>query len=247
MTAPMILFSGGLDSTYLLSGMLRTTDVHTLYIRGPQDTTKMLAELDARKRVFEYLERNRPFSVLSDTTVELDTRTLNHTQGEHWLIAATSDGVIDPEKHSELQIGYVIGDCMSIHTKEVTDAWNAMYRLSRATHRKQGHVNIRFPLLEMGLGKEGIVSRINEDLLQRIWVCESPDEDPEFKMTRDLHFNPVGDTTKLYPCGCCVPCRKMAMALHMTGRYTPTKNIADLDKVMIAYAPYTAPKRYEID
>lgn len=55
MKVPLLLFSGGLDSTYLVSYMLAENGpVDILYVNGGQAPEKMRLELEARQRNIQF-------------------------------------------------------------------------------------------------------------------------------------------------------------------------------------------------
>lgn len=199
---PLVVFSGGVDSTYMLHAALVKGDVHTLYIEGRQGEEKSKAEQASRKRIIRYLDElhekgDLKGRILCDTIVEIgisgkrrsffnkdlaedyknwdvcyQSRRVAFNQPLFWLTGI--NWVIDPDIHSEIQIGYIAGDQIVYHLRDMEEAW---VRLMSFTHMEI--VSLDFPL--KFFNKKKIFKYIEPELLKMTWVCELPKVNEESK------------------------------------------------------------------
>lgn len=194
---PLILLSGGLDSTYLLQNQLyQMGGADVLYVNGGQHPIKQDAELKARRKIIDHFNNNYPHKVEAEWEC-LNSRSIvgndNHkwSQPPAWIMGALT--CIQPGRHSELQIGYVNDDSLSFgyNLHHVEKAW---YHLQKISVVAEEPVPIKFPLMYMS--KVEILRNLDKRLLDDIWICETP---------KDI------DT----PCGKCKPCKLMKTTLHL--------------------------------
>lgn len=188
---PLILFSGGNDSTCLLNLALVHSHVYTLYVDASQHEDKIEMELRARAAIFKQLKQDAEHHVLADYGV----RELQQLNGFHgwrmelrqvlpWLIAALY--TVDPEKMSEVQIGYLLDDDIAYKIEVIQRAWKNLWELVF----KEPLVPIRFPFIENRFTKADVLKNLPASLSNKTWVCEMP------KRARKL----------FKPCGFCDPC-----------------------------------------
>lgn len=215
---PLVLFSGGLDSTYLISQYLRVGAVDTLSVQANQSEMKQIREEIARKRVIEELgkmSRRYPFTVNREYM-----RDLNHqftevpdydmVQPISWLTAALI--VTDPKIHSEVAIAYLLGDQAPALRQYIDAFWHAGWKL---LHWNEPIVPLVFPLLDAGLTKRKILDRIDKQLVSHVWSCELPSIRPG----EGVYFSWADveeakkDPRRLKACGKCLPCRLMKHTL----------------------------------
>lgn len=171
MKRPLVLFSGGLDSTALLENILKTGPCDTLYINGSQSSEKAKKELAARKSIIEYLNANSMHKVISDYTpgysINLNSNGCRYSQPVSWLVGAL--GILNQDIHNGLYVGYVYDDggfCRHIPTLE--NIWRDMQMVSKWDKP----VPLHYPLIDTN--KVDILNRIDPELLTKIWVCETP-------------------------------------------------------------------------
>lgn len=188
---PLILFSGGLDSTYLLFEALETTDVDILYVKGPQGDNKITCELNARENILEWLAQNRPFKVRNKDIIDISQATVTqdgkYRQILPWFFGALT--IADSYKHSSVQIAYISSDGSSNHATTIGWAWDY---LGSSTKNKK--VDLAFPLIDVS--KQDIMKRMPYELYKKIWVCEIPE-----KIEND-----VEPTVVWKHCGTCETC-----------------------------------------
>ncbi len=166
---PLVLFSGGLDSTYLLSVLLKTTDVDVLYVSGPQGKLKETHEIRARKKIVAWLNKNKPYSVRTQHHWELPNGVPGYAyrfgQVLPWFYSAMT--VADGLKHTVVNIAYVMGDQVCQHFAEMTWAWDYMKEVCMSKP-----VPLRFPLKDTT--KVQILNQLEPELLKLVWFCETP-------------------------------------------------------------------------
>lgn len=176
---PLLLFSGGLDSTFMLLLALKEGPVHTCYIVGSQYHVKAEVEQIKRQEIISYLEKATGNRVLTDTVVELGvpkyvikerrgnlTPGFKHHSGvwqDHsWGQAAQwMHGLLfasNGNKHSEIQVGNVLGDSISMCLKDMQEAWKFTQMFS-----KVNHIELKFPIALTS--KQHILHQLPSDLL----------------------------------------------------------------------------------
>jgi 7-cyano-7-deazaguanine synthase in queuosine biosynthesis len=192
---PLIVLSGGMDSTYMLWKALEKGDVHTCYIRASQHPNKIPVELEARKSVIEYFTKMTGNKVLTDTIVDLPPIHWNETrkrfpndgfeysdsgsnivkdhkwaQAPLWLFGLLF--VADGKIHSDINIGNVMGDDIALHLGDMKLAWQ-----HTVGYCKANYVPLEFPLRYVD--KTKIVNELPLEVFPKLWVCETPriDED----------------------------------------------------------------------
>ena len=171
---PLLLFSGGLDSTYMLQCALEQGDVETLYVAANQCELKVKRELEARAKIFERLRKIRGGRVIKDHIVKVtvDIKPFSHQMPDHawqqplmWIHGALQ--VSDGYKQSELRIGYVTGDGILSKLNHMTQAWESLQAFT-----KHYTMPVVFPLQHFT--KQNILERLDPRLWEYIWVCEMP-------------------------------------------------------------------------
>jgi hypothetical protein len=202
---PLLLFSGGMDSTYMLWKALETGPVHTLYAFGGQSVIKEHAEKKARDRIMNYMAKHRPFPILSDDEIKIrgvvQCPTDAWEQPYSWFMAALQS--IHPTRMSEVQIGTVLNDDGAPYCGRLQVAWENLLRVIYPQ-------NATVPLLKFpqwNLLKTQIYNELPEALRKMTWVCEVP----------------LWKRERAVPCGCCKPCKTAALTKHYAenGVYPP--------------------------
>ena len=174
MKVPLVLFSGGLDSTYLVSYMLATDGpVDILYVYGGQSEEKMRLELQARDRLIEFMNREYPnkiqrqYEILQPVYLH-DGQSKKWTQPNAWMQGAFR--VLDAGRHNCVRIAYVGSDSAYFgkYLPDVEAQWASMLKVGFYGE----HIPLEFPLLHMS--KLDILEQIDKRLLPMAWVCELP-------------------------------------------------------------------------
>lgn len=216
---PLIVFSGGMDSSFLLYKSLLEGDVHTCYIRGSQGPIKVEAELAARKRLIEIATMLTGNQVLSDTIVHIGFIETNKTtyhstggsysrsefgvfpdsswkQAPQWMfgLGLVADGWV----HSEIRMGYVMFDDINEHLPDMSKAWDYISRFT-----KHHPISLKFPLSKTNKG--AILENMPPEMLQKVWICELPE------FNRKHQF---------IPCGKCPACETILQVIWLWERRT---------------------------
>lgn len=200
---PLVLFSGGLDSTFLLYNYLLKGDVHVCYVINAQHWDKPQVELEARRKLIPILEFETGNKVLSDTVigigtgVEIDRKHVSNQstfvrngdevpdvafgQAFRWLYALNM--VTDGNIHSEVAIGYIMGDQIMGQIHNVRLAWD-----STQCFTKMNPIRLVTPL--QNFSKDAIYREIPKHLMKYIWVCDTP----------------IDGNDGIVACGSCVSC-----------------------------------------
>ena len=205
---PLILFSGGLDSTYGLLCALANSSVDLLIVKSSRLPPGQNAEEIARNAIIDRIKKDTAsgrfqHGIDNIHVVNLDIGTGSLSVGDkfaqlkYWIFSALE--VVNPHIHSHVYVGYVSGDGILPHIHDIKKTWKHLYNVS-----KIGKVKIAFPLLY--LTKQDIVDTlkhsINEDYLRMAWYCEFPDETIVGKGKKKR--------TEFTTCGKCMSCRRMA-------------------------------------
>lgn len=183
---PLLLFSGGLDSTFNLWCRLERTPVDVLYAFGGQSGIKAEAEKKARQRLMELLHKTTRFKVRKEIeAIPMDLLGMpgpvGLSQPPAWLFAALKH--VDPETHSSVEIAYVLGDDALMMRHEIQAAWDNLCLVAKGVK-----VPLTFPL--MRTTKQWVLKHMTAELLEAVWVCEKP---------KRVKRKPVA-------CGTCHPC-----------------------------------------
>jgi hypothetical protein len=188
---PLLLFSGGLDSTTMLATQLMKGPCDVLYVRGHQHPDKIAAELTAREKMFAVINSQQGYKVRKQYDIKVDMGFVPYkhqhkfNQPLTWIIGAMM--VMEPASHSELQIGYCDGDGMLTHLHDVEIAWNALWQFTKMGESPP----VVFPLRYRN--KVEMLGALPPELLAHIWVCEMPSR----------------NAGRVVPCGYrCTPCRR---------------------------------------
>lgn len=204
---PLVLFSTGLDSTYLLECMLYYYGYcDILFVKASQDPLGYAAERMRVDKIIDILEKITKGKVVcryeSDLGLFMNAPEAqkNTQQGLLWVNAALE--IINPNIHSMMVIGYVKEDDMHINGKYLKDIFysSQMYLNHTAIPAKfpmHGDVGLDDTNVGYILDKPTILAAINPMVLPHIWVCESP------KLVNG----------EIKPCKVCKSCRVMKESL----------------------------------
>lgn len=187
---PLLLFSGGLDSTVMLSHALKAGNVEVLYVKGHQDPYKAKLELEARKKIIALLEKRTGNKVLHDYHVRAtsyiepyqgeDGKIVNYNnksfgQVPDWIYGALH--VADGQRHNCLHIGYLKSDVIFPELNKLVMAWTGLNSLASAYP-----IPVCFPY--GSVDKEQMFDMIDQELLSLVWYCEVPQNDKPCKQCR---------------------------------------------------------------
>lgn len=201
---PLILFSGGLDSSYLLQEKLKEGNVEILYVRSALNEIKMEEEIKRRENIIKILEEKTGNKVRDRHLVDLGSAPFGEiadqkfTQPAMWLNGALIAS--DSRKHSELCVGYVNGDSIMFDVGHIHNAWHSLQSVCKTNQV----IPIVFPLAYQY--KQDILRFLEPSVTRLIWYCEMPVKN-KFVDGNDIELS------KVRPCGNCTPCVTMATTL----------------------------------
>lgn len=193
---PLIVWSGGLDSTALVLDAISNKErFHALYVDLENNKIKSKLEKKAREDIIQVVGAEH---FVSDITV-YQPNVISYSgnkQAPIWLAGIVC--AIDPETVSEVRMGYVEYDQFWHIKTEFVNAYNSMFRLCFPENNDV--IPLKFPL--EWETKEGIIKKYYsgefDKLLSLIWVCEWP------KNKKAPHK----------PCNKCHPCARFNQALN---------------------------------
>lgn len=218
---PLLVFSGGLDSSFMLWKALEQGDVYTCYIKATQCQDKIPMELAARKKIIKFFEEKTGHYVLSDTIVDLgnyinvketvahdgsliknwNNVVPDHSFGQAPLWQFGMQFATDGHKHSKVCMGVVMGDQIAMHIGDLLSAWHHTSAFSRVVQ-----VPLEFPL--MYHSKDMILRVMPKEIIPDLWICELPvaagDDQP--------------DGARFVPCERCTACETMAKTVFIWER-----------------------------
>jgi hypothetical protein len=204
---PLVLFSTGLDSTYLLECMLAFYGYcDVLFVKASQCPLGYAAESMRLNKIIDILEKETKGKVVcryeSDLGMFMNAPSYqtNTQQGLFWVNAALE--IIHPDIHSMMVVGYVKEDNMHNNGKYLKEVFHSsqMYLMGKSVPAKfpmHGDVGLDDTDREYIIDKPTILNSINPLMLPHIWVCETP------KLADD----------KIIPCKTCASCKQMKESL----------------------------------
>lgn len=205
---PLLLFSGGLDSSYMLQTYLEQGNVETVYVKGLIGEEKIAKELAARRKIIKVLQEKTGHYVLRDHVVDIGNifngsmPDQGFAQPPMWIVGALQ--VSDHTKHSHLAIGYVSGDQVACMIPYIVATWDNLQYFA-----KGGRIPVEFPLQLKR--KTDILCQIWPQVVQHVWVCELPVWWRNGK--RLYYYDGAGGQIKA--CGKCAACVTSAGTMAM--------------------------------
>lgn len=170
---PLVLFSGGLDSTYLVSTLLQSGPVDVIYVNGGQCKDKIKCEIEARDKLIEKFNTYYPYKIQGQYEI-IDPVYLHTGSDKKWTQPnAWIQGVyrvLHAARHKAVYIGYVKDDGFAFGgaMRSLKKLWKNLLKVSFTGK----HVSLKFPLKH--LSKVEILENLDKRLLDDVWVCELP-------------------------------------------------------------------------
>lgn len=190
---PLVLFTGGMDSTLMLQMALHKGNCDTLYVETGQYPNAREREVKAQVHILEAL-KGAPYHVLRQHTVIAPV--IHCSKNDHMahatrlLMAALT--VVDPHRHCSVMLGGTRMDTIVINRDKLIFAWRGLTNIT-----KWKPVPLETPLAHSS--KHDVLTSLPSTLLSKVWVCEHPD-------------------TKR--CDVCAPCVELANTLANYQRIT---------------------------
>lgn len=200
-----ILFSSGLDSTYLMwKNLKKGNTVTPYYINIKNNEAKSLLEQNRARLLIKMFQEEFPYKV-SDLKVGIDISinisfdsTLKYVQMPIWILSLL---YCTTETTDEFQLGYVCGDDMVSYIDDI----QKIYKSYSSILRKK--VKLTFPLIKTC--KRDMLENLPENYFNLTVTCEQP---IIVEKTRD------SELIEYVPCCECDPCKKI-IANHVGTRY----------------------------
>jgi hypothetical protein len=178
----LILFSGGLDSTYLLDKNLKEGNhVVLVYTTIKNNSNKIKSELHAIGQIVEFYKNRYPNKI--DNVIYNEVDVFGHCDGilfKQLPIHIFSLLTMVDSLQSEVQIGYCMNDDMVSYLPDLKNLYDS-YR----PFLKDGAPDITFPVAKMQ--KENMFDSLPIEVQKLVFSCEDP----------------IG---LCEPCGKCHPC-----------------------------------------
>lgn len=210
-----VLWSGGLDSTYLVQKLLdedKNIKVITGYVELLNNRDKTVAEKRAREAMIPIFEKKYG-PRFSDLGIihRAEVRVHNHwsplVQMPIWFNALITSV---PMEVTEVCLGYVMNDCAISYLNEL----RTMFKCFSKNISKKKFPKVTFPLSK--IPKEDIAYDIDKDLKPHVTWCEMPiiEYNPEPKRKKKNVIYSGKTVKSITPCGNCVPCKHSPILDH---------------------------------
>ena len=193
-----ILFSGGLDSTYLMWKALKDGhDVFPIYIEIRNNADKSLIEMQQCKSLIDEFNKefDKDVSLNESVTIDIhDTSNIGFAQPYLW---STLSNIGFTSEMDELQIGYVYGDAVVAYLPEIRRSYGSAKPFVR--HQPK----LTFPIIKTH--KDDMVIDLPEQYLKLVVSCENP-KLKNYSITN----KETGFKYRFFePCGHCEICKKI--------------------------------------
>jgi 7-cyano-7-deazaguanine synthase in queuosine biosynthesis len=171
---PLILFTGGMDSTLMLQQSLKRGSCDVLYIFHGQSVEVMIKEKAALNAIIAVATKDSEHSVedVHYTTIpEMvnDDHDTDTSKIARLLTAAVSQ--IDPHLHTTLMVGGVKGDPFFADRDKLGRLWTLLTSMT-----KFRSLPLDFPLASYS--KHEVIANLNPELAQLTVYCEAPTDEP---------------------------------------------------------------------
>lgn len=213
-----VLWSGGLDSTFLIWHLLKLGHaVDAYYVKILNNPLKTKCEEKAIDSIVP-LFTNQFFNKFTFMQRELFSITLNYSASRPesscpqlltWIYAipmminnsaSKNNTYYDTDPKCIAALGYVKNDCALSYLDDIRNCLNAMTGITFYDMNK-----IEFPIIKWS--KDDIITALLQDdfgkhLILKTWTCEMP-----WKQETDIDLFGV-KTEKIVECGDCDPCKR---------------------------------------
>lgn len=195
-----ILFSSGLDSTYLLYKNLKEGNiVYPYYVDILNNTNKRIVEKQNIFMLYELFEKNfgeqinKP-KIIGEFSINVEWgNDLLFVQLPIWIFGLSYIGV---ENLNEIQIGYVANDDAISYVEEIK-----MHYYANKWLHKNKRPKLTFPLIKNH--KSQMMDDLPIEYKLFVSSCENPELKPYFYKIKDKRLQYYN------PCGDCVACQRI--------------------------------------
>ena len=197
----MVLFSGGLDSTYLIWKNLKKGNiVKPVYIEIKNNKNKSIVEIQQAKLLVEEFKKEfsdqiEEFKIVSEFRVNSFRSIVTFSQPLIWVLSV----LFGIEKHyDEINIGYVIGDCAISFLREIRN----LYKSTLPFTDEKKLPKLKFPIMKES--KYSMLYELPENYVKLITSCEAP-----VLLKYGIKLNNNERYRFFEPCGMCEVCKKI--------------------------------------
>lgn len=173
---PLLLFTGGMDSTLLLQNALRRGDCDLLYVNVGQSKEIRAKETVARSAVIALLTSEE--SGLKGKVGEQFEVTMPDINAEHSAelsratkLVMAANSVMDAQRHGKVIIGGIKGEEAITNRDRLGKLWQSLNTLT-----KWKPVPLEFPLAQDS--KREVLTALSEELCSLTTVCEASSKEP---------------------------------------------------------------------
>ena len=192
-----VLWSGGLDSTYLIYKLLKddpTVKVVAGYIEIKNNQDKSIMEKDRCQKLAEIFFKEYKYRfdyrgvVTTVDILSVHAQKLKFNQVPIWIFGAIMS---IPRDIDEVAISYVMNDDAISYLADIKNVWDTY---AEFVYGKMP--TLTFPLMKTK--KEEIIDELPSEIKELVWWCETP----KMKIVVDSEKLP----TSFEPCGHCNSC-----------------------------------------
>lgn len=189
----VVLFSGGLDSTYLVWKNLKDGNIVTpIYIEVKNNEIKVKLEEYYSKKLMElfkeeYGDKIKPLKTIMSVDLFESGDYLNFKQVPIWIFGMV---FINSGLYDEIQVGYVIGDDAIGYVSDIEHIYHSFNRIMSE------QLPLKFPLIK--ILKYDIINWLPKKYIDLTYSCENPKIIKELDNGYDFEL-----------CGDCPACKKI--------------------------------------
>lgn len=226
----LILFSSGLDSTFLVYKALK--EGHSVYVvytdilnnvdkskiekQNIQKLVELFREEFGNDKLIninecgykndEVLYENTYQSIRSHTRYyegkRYNSSSVDLKQSLYHLMVISTNLFVDNNYNffDEIEIGYIMNDGALSYLKEIKNAYKSLCKLT-FVNGKEKYPKLKFPLIKTQ--KKIILDILPEKYVKFVWTCEIP----------------ILNNDNIEMCGCCEPCKKL-ISCEIFNRFT---------------------------
>lgn len=201
----LVMFSGGVDSTFMLYHYLKNTDynihVHHISLRYPSEPRWEEEDMASRK-VVEYCKNIRDFEY-TESRFDIDFYKYVGRDSDTQLLVASK---VAPNLKGNVRValGWQYRDIRSdvftgrMDNKVSEKLWSALCNSMDAPFGENVSRKLLFPLIYLKMTKKNIIQEMQGELLKLTWSCRKPI---------------VDENSCSYPCGHCRVCKQIKETL----------------------------------
>jgi len=197
-----VLFSSGLDSTYLVHKNLKEGNtVHPIYVEIKNNENKCKVEkqnINMLYKIFseKFPDKIKPPRIVTEISVNSNQRDLIFVQIPIWIFGMMYTPYLS--EYDEIHIGYVSNDDAVSYLEQIRDLYNSHKWLVGGKKRLP---KLLFPLSQVQ--KYTMMEELPHEYKPFITSCEEPILKPYYIKLRD-------ERMQFYePCGRCVACKRI--------------------------------------